>query len=133
MADTSKIPARRIEGFEEIANFDKTIDEINEKLESKADKSTSLSGYNIEDAYTKEEVDTKFAEINVDDSNFVHLDNDEIITGNKTFTGQVLVPTVELTSNDNSAVSTAFINSKFKIVDTLPENPDPNTFYFIKE
>ena len=27
----------------------------------------------------------------------------------------------------------AIINNKFQVVDTLPDNPDPNVFYFIKE
>ena len=27
----------------------------------------------------------------------------------------------------------ALLNERFKIVDELPENPDPNVFYFVKE
>ena len=44
---------------------------------------------------------------------------------------QVLVPTPALTANDTQAATTAWFNSKMKVVSALPANPDPNVFYFI--
>ena len=53
-------------------------------LENYVTKSTTLAGYGITDAYTKEETD-------------------------------------------------AMLDAKFQVVDSLPDNPNPNVFYFIKE
>ena len=46
---------------------------------------------------------------------------------------QVLVPTPALTANDTQAATTAWFNSKMKVVSALPANPNPNVFYFIPE
>lgn len=44
---------------------------------------------------------------------------------------QVFVPTPTLTANNTQAATTAWFNSKMKVVSVLPANPDPNVFYFI--
>ena len=46
---------------------------------------------------------------------------------------QVLVPTPALTANDTQAATTAWVNSKMKVVSALPAAPDANVFYFIPE
>lgn len=49
-------------------------------------------------------------------------------TGGKAYTS-----TPATSSNDSSIATTGWFNSKMQVVDALPENPDPNTFYFVKE
>lgn len=70
--------------------------------------------------------------VTVSGENFVTKATAQTITGAKTFSGDVNVPTIALSSNDNKAVNSAFIAGKFQVVNALPENPDVNTFYFIK-
>jgi hypothetical protein len=42
-------------------------------------------------------------------------------------------PTPATSDNSTKIATTAYINAKFLVVTELPANPDPNTFYFIKE
>ena len=42
---------------------DNSIESINKELANKANKATTLSGYGIQDAYTKEQVDAKVASV----------------------------------------------------------------------
>lgn len=42
-------------------------------------------------------------------------------------------PTPAVSSNTTDIATTAYINTKFQVVDALPANPDANTFYFVKE
>lgn len=42
-----------------------------------------------------------------------------------------IASTPESTSNSNDIATTSWTNNKFKVVSTLPANPDANTFYFV--
>jgi hypothetical protein len=42
-------------------------------------------------------------------------------------------PTPSVSSNDTNIATTAYINNKFRVVSTLPANPDGNVYYFIPE
>lgn len=68
-------------------------------------------------------------------NNCVHLSGDETIAGNKTFTGNHIIPTVAVSDNSQKGVNTAYINTKFRVMDEadLPANRDANTFYFVRE
>lgn len=50
---------------------------------------------------------------------------------NPTFTGSVTIPTPVNSDNSTKAASTAYINNKFQVVQSLPANPDANVFYFV--
>lgn len=65
--------------------------------------------------------------------NHPSLAGNNTFTGTNGFTGSVSVPTVALNLNNTSPVNTAYINNKFKVVDSLPTNRDDNTFYFVRE
>lgn len=41
--------------------------------------------------------------------------------------------TPDLSASSNEGVTAAWVNNKFKVVSTLPAEPDPNVFYFIPE
>lgn len=45
------------------AELDKTFEDLNRDIENKADRSFSIHGYGIEDAYTKKEIDAKLDEL----------------------------------------------------------------------
>lgn len=62
---------------------------------------------------------------------YVDTDNAQTINGEKTFTTSPLVPTVSNSDISDKAISSNYINNKFKVVSELPETPDENTFYFI--
>ena len=51
----------------------------------KADKSTTLGGYGISDAYTKAQVDDLLKNVTIDTSNLVDISSSQTITGAKTF------------------------------------------------
>ena len=42
-------------------------------------------------------------------------------------------PTPPTSDNSTKIATTAYINAKFLVVTELPANPDPDTFYFVKE
>ena len=44
-----------------------------------------------------------------------------------------LVPTPERGDNSQKAVNTAYLNSKFQVVNELPSSPDESVFYYIAE
>lgn len=67
------------------------------------------------------------------DSNVVHKTDNETIAGNKTFSGTTLVVTPAVSDNSRKPVTTAYIETKFKVVSTLPAFPDSDTYYFIPE
>lgn len=67
------------------------------------------------------------------DNAVVHLTNDETIAGTKTFSTSPIVPTPAVSSNTTVPATTAYINTKFQVVTSLPSSPDANTFYFVKE
>ena len=66
------------------------------------------------------------------DSAVVHKAGSETITGNKTFTGTNAFATPSVSDNSTKPATTAYIETKFQLVDSLPATPDPDTFYFIK-
>ena len=66
-------------------------------------------------------------------ADYVALAGSQTITGDKTFTGAVSVPTPTVSDNTQKPASTAFIANKFQVVNALPQSPDADTFYFIPE
>ena len=42
-------------------------------------------------------------------------------------------PTPNISSNGTEIATTAYVNTKFQVVSTLPANPDSNVYYFIPE
>ena len=73
---------------------------VNEELAKKADKSTTLAGYGITDAYTKGEVDSKVA-------NIVAGDMEEALTGKEDKSNKVQT----LTNSDSEYPSTAAVTT----------------------
>jgi hypothetical protein len=63
----SKVDTNKTETDETVANLEQTltteVGNITTALEGKADKATTLAGYEISDAYTKEEVDAKVSSL----------------------------------------------------------------------
>lgn len=55
------------------------------------------------------------------------------LAGNNTFTGTNAFTTPAVSDNTTKPATTAWVNVKFQVVSALPENPDPDTFYFIPE
>lgn len=87
------------------------VNTVENTLENKkADKATTLAGYGITDAYTRDEVDSKQDIANlsqtIDDSTSKYPSNKAVV--------------------DYSA-------KRHQVVSVLPANPDPNTFYYIPE
>lgn len=103
--------------------------------------------------YVKDNVEMVTQNINAVDMSAVHKTMDETISGNKTFLGNTsfsgnssfssntsfssITTGVTVDTNDNSTkfATTAYVNNKlqnnFKVVYSLPANPDANTFYFV--
>lgn len=73
---------------------------VNEELAKKADKSTTLAGYGITDAYTKGEVDSKVA-------NIVAGDMEEALTGKEDVTNKKTT----LTNSDTDYPSTSAVTT----------------------
>ena len=67
------------------------------------------------------------------DASVVHLTGNETIAGNKSFTGTTAVVTPAISDNSTKPATTAYIETKFQVVSTLPASPDANTYYFIPE
>lgn len=88
-----------------------TESEINDKLSDKANKSTTLAGYGITNAYTKTETDNKL-------SGVVHLAGTETITGNKTFNGITTIGSV-----NNFRLTTSYISNVVPDKNTLSSMP----------
>ena len=61
---------------------------------------------------------------------FLSIANDGTIT-NPVFSGNVTIPTLANSDNSNKAASTAYVNNRFQVVQTLPANPDVDVFYFV--
>lgn len=61
----------------------------------------------------------------------VHNTGDESVAGVKTFSSSPLVPTPAASDNSTKAATTAFVNNKFQVVQSLPASPDANTYYFV--
>lgn len=61
---------------------------------------------------------------------FLSIANDGTIT-NPVFSGNVTIPTLANSDNSNKAASTAYVNNRFQVVQTLPANPDSDVFYFV--
>ena len=66
------------------------------------------------------------------DSSVVHNTGNESIAGVKTFTSSPSVPTPVVSDNSTNPATTAYINNKFQVVNSLPSSPDSDTFYFVK-
>lgn len=66
-------------------------------------------------------------------NNILHIGGSESVSGLKTFLTGIYVPTPLVSDNSLAPATTAYINNKFLVVDSLPATPDPDTFYFIKE
>ncbi len=71
------------------------------------------------------------AALNVD--NLLHKSGDESINGVKSFAELPQIPTADVASDTTVPVTTAWIGQKFQVVAELPEEPDENVFYFIRE
>lgn len=71
--------------------------------------------------------------VNGTSHNLVHKSGNETIAGTKTFSTSPVVPTPAVSSNTTVPATTAYVNTKFKKVNSLPSSPDSNTFYFIPE
>lgn len=129
-----------------------SIEQINQKIETKANKSTTLSGYGITDAYTKTEADSKINEKVTqlissapetldtldelaaalgDDPNFATTVSNLI--GTKANSSEVYNK-----SETDSAISTAITNSNrvestdiksIVIVDTIPDVQEEGVLY----
>ena len=88
---------------------------------------------------TKTEIEVDIDEVvndlnsKANSSDVVHLIGNETIDGNKTFTGTTTVVTPTVSDNSTKPATTAYIETKFKVVSTLPASPDPDTYYFIPE
>lgn len=135
-----------------------SIEQINQKIETKADKSTTLSGYGIVDAYTKTEIDSKINEKVTqlissapetldtldelaaalgDDPNFATTVSNLI--GTKANSSEVYSKSeVYNKTETNSAISTAITNSNrvestdiksIVIVDTIPDVQEEGVLY----
>lgn len=66
-------------------------------------------------------------------SDVVHKTGDENISGLKTFSSSPIAPTTAVSDASGKVATTQFIGNKFIVVSELPQNPDPDVFYFIKE
>lgn len=53
------------------------------------------------------------------------------LTSNNVFTGTNTFTTQANSDNSTKAATTAYVNNKFQVVQSLPANPDANVFYFV--
>ena len=96
-----------------VTNFldadDSTLDQLSELItEIKANRANIA--LIVSNKATKEELQEAINTINTNIANsYVALANNQTITGNKTFTGEVNVPTMNSTDNSTKAASTAFV------------------------
>lgn len=77
--------------------------------------------------------DALYTKVNTIADEKVSLTGDETISGIKTFITSPQIPTPNVSSNTTIPVTSEYINLKFKVVSSLPAQPDSDTFYFIKE
>lgn len=84
------------------------------------------------DAINKGQLNTALS-AKANDNAVVKLNGIQTIDGTKTFSSSPMVPTPLLNDNSTKVVTTAYICTKFKKVNSLPASPDANTFYFIPE
>lgn len=84
------------------------------------------------DAVNKSQMNTALS-AKADNSAVVKLSGNQTVAGTKTFSSSPVVPTPSVSDNSTKAATTAYINTKFKKVNSLPSSPDSNTFYFIPE
>lgn len=102
---------------------------IDTAASNKADKSTTLSGYGITNAYTKTEVDNAVSP--------------KANTASPTFTGTPQAPTAAAGNNSTQIATTAFVTKavsnavggvtsiSYSIVDSLPSTGDAGTIYLV--
>ena len=90
---------------------DTTLDQLSELItEIKSNKANIA--LIVSNNATKEELQQAVNTINTNIANsYVDLANDQTITGDKTFTGEVNVPTVDLSDNSTQAASTEFVKN----------------------
>ncbi|MEE6207602.1 MAG: hypothetical protein VZR95_06075 [Alphaproteobacteria bacterium] len=62
----------------------------------------------------------------------VKLSGNQTIADTKTFSSSPVVPTPANSDNSTKAASTAYVNNKLVVVNSLPASPDANTFYYVK-
>ena len=84
------------------------------------------------DAVNKSQMDTALSAKAADNA-VVKLTGNQTIAGTKTFSTSPVLPTPSVSDNSTKGATTAYINTKFKKVNSLPSSPDANTFYFIPE
>ena len=91
---------------------DTTLDQLSELItEIKSNKANIA--LIVSNNATKEELQQAVNTINTNIANsYVGLANDQTITGDKTFTGEVNVPTVDSSDNSTQAATTAFVQGK---------------------
>lgn len=90
------------------------------------------NGSATKDAVNKGQMDTALS-AKANDNAVVKLSGNQTVAGTKTFSSSPVVPTPAVSDNSTRAATTAYINTKFKKVNSLPSSPDANTFYFIPE
>lgn len=76
-------------------------------------------------------IGTDWVRVNVTPENFVTLATNQTINSVKTFSQSPLIPTPAVSSNDTTAVNSAWFNNKWQKTNALPQNADPDIFYFI--
>lgn len=81
------------------------------------------------DAVNKAQLDNVNSTLN---GAMVKLSGNQTIAGTKTFSTTPIVGTKGNSDNSTAAASTAYVNNKFVVVNSLPASPDANTFYFVK-
>ena len=95
----------------ESATAENIINYINNLMQTKADKSTTLSGYGITDAYTKTEADNKFAQKST------------------TLSGYGITDAYTKTEVDGKIAE--LINFRVEVVSVLPQEGQTNVLYLV--
>ena len=90
---------------------DTTLDQLSELITEIKSNRANIALL-VSNKATKEELQQAVNTINTNIANsYVDLANDQTITGDKTFTGEVNVPTVNSSDNSTKAASTAFVQT----------------------
>jgi len=63
-------------------------------------------------------------------TNIVHKNTDETIAGTKTFSSSPVIPTPAVTDNSTKAATTAYVNAKLVIMNSIPSSGTNGVIYF---
>lgn len=69
--------------------------------------------------------------VTVSGTNFMDLISNQTVNGVKTFTSSPIIPTPALSDDSQKPVTTAWIKDYIVAVQSLPANPDPDTWYAV--